>query len=93
MFKLFLMKTLGIIPRGHYCHFRRGTCRYWSLRDDLPYHENGYCAFMEKSDWDINEETETVEVTYYAQHRETHKSTESAHEFPVSLLFDKCKGC
>ena len=95
--KVFWMKLLGIIPRGYYCHFNDMSkiCRYWSLRDDLPYQENGYCAFLGKSDWDINEECGTIEVTHFRQnpHRETHKTIESAHEFIVSLLSDQCKAC
>lgn len=97
LLKVLFYQCLGIIPRGYYCHFSNMSkvCRYWSLRNDLPTQENGYCSFLGKSDWDINEECGTVEVTHYAQnpHREINKTIESAHEFTVSLLFDQCKEC
>ena len=95
--RLFLRILFGIIPRGYYCHDTKHNknCRYWSLADGLPYQENGYCGFLSKSDWDINEECGTIEVTHFLQnpHRESHKSIESAHEYTVSMLFDKCKEC
>ena len=86
--KILFLKAIGVIPGGYYCHFSdmKKVCRYWSSKDDLPYRENGYCSFLRKSDWDINEECETVEVTHFAQHRETHKTIESTHELEVSLL-------
>jgi len=97
MIKALCLIALGIIPRGYYCHFSdmKKVCRYWSLNDNLPYQENGYCSLMGKSDWDINEESGMIEVTHFSHnpHRETHKSMESAHELTVSLLWDKCKGC
>ena len=95
--KVFFLQLVGVIPRDYYCHFSDmdKVCRYWSIKSDLPYRENGYCSLMGKSDWDINEEIGTVVCTHYAQnpHRETHKTIESAHEFTCSLLWDKCKEC
>ena len=95
--KTLLLKLFRVIPRGYYCHFSdmSRVCRYWSVRDNLPYQENGYCTLLGKSDWDINEERGTVEITHFAQnpHREIRKSIESAHEYTVSLLFDQCKEC
>ncbi len=76
-----------------YCHTdgdSNDVCPYWSLRDDLPKNENGYCSFLGKSDWDLNEEQGTVKVT-----NKNHKSVtqENTHIFHVSMLFEKLRGC
>lgn len=93
MLKTFFLKLFGVIPRGYYCHFSDGrVCRYWSMKHDLPEQENGYCSLIGKSDWDINEECGTVEVTHY-DGKEVHKSRESTHNCHISLLFDKVKEC
>ena len=42
------------IPNGMYCYDDNGICPYWSLREDKPYQDNGYCAFMKEGDWDID---------------------------------------
>jgi len=54
-----------IIPHGPYCYERLdpkndgkklkiiGKCPYWTLRDDKPDQENGYCTYLKKGDWDI----------------------------------------
>jgi len=90
--KLFCLTQLGIIPEGDYCHSknRDKVCRYWSLRADLPYRENGYCAFLDKSDWEINEELGMLE----GWDREgIFVSSMSAHDLQASLLWDQCKEC
>jgi hypothetical protein len=43
------------IPRGVYCHDHNGTCPYWSIDKSLPEQENGYCAYLKQSDWDISQ--------------------------------------
>ena len=93
--KLFFLQLIGIIPRGYYCHFKDmdKVCRFWSMNSDLPYQENGYCSFLGKSDWDINEKCGTVEVTHFATDRAESKTMESAHEYTISMLWDKCKEC
>jgi len=84
-----------VIPWGRYCHsdgFTR-VCPHWSLREDLPEQENGYCTYLGKSDWDINEEAQPIEVTHYKDGKETHRTLEDAHIYTVGLLWDKCKEC
>jgi hypothetical protein len=61
------------------------------MRDDLPEQENGYCSYLEKSDWDINEEI--GEVTVYNM-KSGEKFKMSAHLLGGnSLLWDQCKEC
>lgn len=48
------------IPRGNYCYTREedGTispCPFWSMREDKPYQENGYCSYMRSGDWNTDE--------------------------------------
>ena len=82
------------IPKGPYCHDNKlNVCVYWELRRDLPNQENGYCFLIGKSDWDINEEANTVEVTHFRGELEPYKTIESAHIYRVGLLWDKCKEC
>jgi hypothetical protein len=55
-----MKKDKRLIPYGDYC-YTRGTrrekkCPYWSIRKGKPKMRNGYCAFLEKGDWDINAE-------------------------------------
>ena len=84
------MDKVGI-PRGYYCHdVRRNTCVYWSLRDELPHQENGYCFLIDKSDWEINEEAGMLGGWYGDG---SSAPLVSAHEIKMSLLWDKCKGC
>ena len=77
------------IPKGFYCYGPKGRCPYWSTKDNLPDQENGYCSFLEKSDWDINEERGAIE--WESQGKVT--QTTQPHEIPISLLWDACKMC
>lgn len=38
------------IPQGLYCYDGEGVCPYWSIQDDKPAQENGYCHFLQKGD-------------------------------------------
>lgn len=94
--KIFFLKLFGIIPRGYYCHFSNmeKVCRYWSINPELPYQENGYCALLHKSDWDIDEECGKVEVTTFNKDRSIKSKTmEDAHIYRISMLWDKLKVC
>ena len=55
-----MKKDKSLIPYGDYCYSgeTRGErkCPYWSIRKGKPKMRNGYCAFLEKGDWDINAE-------------------------------------
>jgi hypothetical protein len=56
----------SVIPHGMYCYTRLSSdsnhltgknikrCPYWSIREDKPYQENGYCAYMKVGDWEDN---------------------------------------
>lgn len=79
------------IPKGCYCYDNKGhTCVYWSRRDDLPYQESGYCWLIGKSDWDINEE---IGIVIGTRGDGTPSPPISAHDFNMSLLWDKVKEC
>lgn len=51
------------IPRGAYCYKIKSvnddgsisinSCPYWSIKNDLPEHMNGYCKFMGISDFEM----------------------------------------
>jgi len=79
------------IPKGDYCYDKSGLCPYWSLDDSKPYQHNGYCSFLGRGDWDLNEEK-----TYQRIYKDgTKGELQSANEIglPMSLLWDQCKEC
>jgi len=77
------------IPSGLYCYNKKGVCPFWSIKENLPYMENGYCSYLGKSDYDLNEEIGGVE-TYQGG---LYVGLTDAHEAKMSLLWDKCKEC
>ena len=80
------MKDKSIIPRGPYCYDENGDCPYWSLDKDRPRQRNGYCAYLGKGDWDLNEERVWIDP----------KGNEISGKeigLPLSLLWDQCKEC
>jgi hypothetical protein len=44
------------IPKGFYCYTiingKYINCPYWSIRNDKPSQENGYCSYLECGDWE-----------------------------------------
>lgn len=40
------------IPEGMYCYDGDYCCPYWSMRDDKPEQDNGYCSFLKTGDWE-----------------------------------------
>ena len=82
-------KDTSLIPKGLYCEEKKGACPYWSLISNRPNQENGYCAFLEKSDWDLNEEASSREV-YSAR---AFQGFRSAHFLKLSNLWDGVKEC
>ena len=84
------MPDSKIIPFGRYCYDKNGVCPHWSTKPDLPEHENGFCAYLGKSDWDLNEEG--GETVVYNMNGKV-IGTEPAHSVPMSLLWDQCKEC
>jgi len=87
-------KDKNKIPKGHYCYKKLvdiggseyrivGLCPYWSIRKGKPKHENGYCKFLGKGDWDINKETTLVNT----------KTKEEIKGILISLIWDQVKEC
>ena len=83
--------AIFFIPRGMYCD----ECPFWSKDKKHSRRENGYCSYLGKGDWEINDEMpDKIEVdrkredgTYYIELMDKSK-------FPYqSLLWDKCKEC
>ena len=87
------IKKRSKIPRGYYCHDskdRNKICPYWRLDAiHIEEQENGYCEYLEKSDWDLNEEEGDIEWTK----SDGEKFVTPAHDMVVSLLWDKVKEC
>jgi hypothetical protein len=44
------------IPEGLYCYGHDGSkrvvCPYWSIREDKPNQNNGYCSYLKYGDWE-----------------------------------------
>jgi len=56
-----MRKDKKLIPKGLYCYTfkngKRAVCPYWSTdKVHTIYQENGYCEYLGKGDWDLNEE-------------------------------------
>jgi len=71
-----------------------GICPYWSRRDDKPEQENGYCAYLEKGDWDLNKEKRWRKVSM-KNGKEVQGKWESAYDIglTMSLIWDMVKEC
>ena len=86
------------IPKGYYCYRYKGKkiipCSYWSIRKDKPEQENGYCAYLEKGDWDINKE-KRWRTMRYINGKKVYGKWQTAEEIgiPMSLLWDMIKEC
>jgi hypothetical protein len=91
-----------VIPSGLYCYQCsrieningiptrvQDICPFWSIDETKPEQENGYCDYLGKSDWDINEEVGDIEW----RDGEGNTRITKAHEIPISLLWDQCKEC
>ena len=80
-------KDKSVIPKGIYCYGKNGLCPYWSCRKDKLEQENGYCSYIEKGDWEINDEAVMEDM----------KTGETARArdigLNVGLLWDQCKEC
>ncbi len=58
------------IPYGMYCYDagRNDKCPFWeSKKGEFPHQEDGYCHFMNVSDWELNEEYEGRGTIVYAK--------------------------
>jgi hypothetical protein len=98
------------IPEGMYCYNSRGLCPFWDKKPgQYPTQEDGYCHFLGKSDWELNEESQgsVVLVHYPADRSLEGKSVEEIYHyndhidpvsgkhlhFGTSLIWDQCKEC
>ena len=100
-------KNEELIPKGLYCYTGHeevegdpdalkviGICPYWSCAQDKPEHENGYCAYLEKGDWDINAEAEvTCHRCKDGKVIEAITYPKGEAPFPMGLLWDQIKEC
>jgi hypothetical protein len=87
-----------LIPRGYYCHGKRmsDVCPFWFMDRARPEQDNGYCSFMGKGDWEINDEPRwTCEERTKDGAYVTDGQLHTGHEvgLPMSLLWDQCKEC
>lgn len=85
------------IPKGCYCYketkpYQLKRCPFWSIKANLPEQENGYCSYLGKSDYDLNEERGEMKW-YKGSDRIKLAYTTKPHEIPNSLLWDSCKEC
>ena len=85
------------IPKGYYCYFdiHGKRCPYWSIRKGKPKQNNGYCAYLEKGDWDLNKEDKWQSVYTHKGKKDTYGPSQTAYEigFYMSLLWDQVKEC
>jgi hypothetical protein len=99
-----MKKDKSVIPEGLYCYTLQDDkeilCPYWGLdTKHLDYaQENGYCKYLEKGDWDLNEEKRTIEESVRhpdGSYKTTIKKNTSWHKIGTlgGLLWDQCKEC
>jgi len=87
------------IPWGYYCYNDIGICPYWKLDTvHTDEQENGYCEYLKKSDWDLNEEKSTITHSYKQEdgtYKEIISKNISWHDYGIlgSLLWDHVKKC
>ena len=84
------MKSKSNIPKGMYCYDQDGVCPYWSINKDLPEQENGYCSFLDKSDYQRNEELGEIQ---WQNGKGEITRISIPHEIPMSLIWDQVKEC
>ena len=95
------------IPYGMYC-YDNDTCPFWASKDgEFPKQEDGFCHYLQKSDWEINEESSKTAKIVYSRDGSMDGMTVADLEdpndidpvsgkrchFPMSLLWDQCKEC
>jgi len=95
-----MKKEKRLIPNGYYCYkclkrrkngsFKTiGLCPYWSIRKGKGKQENGYCSYLGKGDWELNEEYKKRGEWVNAKGQ----SIEPPDFFPISGIWDKVKEC
>mgnify|MGYP001183544399 CR=1 FL=1 len=94
-----MKKDKRLIPFGDYCYTRRTRrekkCPYWSIRKGKPKMRNGYCAFLEKGDWNINDEKVwTMRMKdKNGKYKQVAKGTATELGIEGSWLWDQVKAC
>lgn len=90
-----MKKDKKLIPKGDYCHHSKDIhklCPYWSMREDLPEQQNGYCYYMKKSDYDLNREMDDKDVKIIFKGKtEIKKGKDVGINF--SMIWDQVKEC
>lgn len=88
-----------VIPKGLYCHDEEDmtiVCPYWSKKEKYDKHENGYCSYLKKGDYEINREPHVGVWTSFKDGKEE-KTWEVKYDkkYPdnSSLIWDKVKEC
>jgi len=89
------IRAWRVIPKGLYCYsYKRGkriVCPYWGMdKRTNERQECGYCFYLKKGDWDINEDHGDIQ---WKRGDGTDGIITKAHEMPMSLLWDMCKEC
>ena len=96
------------IPSGLYCYDDKGkNCPFWELKEgEYPEQEDGYCHYLKKSDWELNEEYEKTTILISSENKKNEGKSiwelfggdidpvsGKKRHFPISLLWDECKEC
>ncbi len=93
-----------------YCYNSNGLCPFWDKKPgEYPSQEDGYCHFLGKSDWELNEESAPFVIMVHSpSNRELEgKSVKELFDdddiidkvsgkkvhFGTSLIWDQCKEC
>lgn len=89
-----MKKDTTIIPKGDYCYDESDLCPYWSTNSNYHEQDCGYCSYLEKGDWEMNDEKKW-KTTYRKDGKELSDELRSANEIgiPMSLLWDQVKEC
>lgn len=84
-------KDESVIPKGPYCYTYKDDeyycCPYWSIDKTKPIQANGYCSYMEKGDWNLNEGAVLTDL------KTGEETPVEDLPFGVGLLWDQCKEC
>ena len=94
------------IPFGQYC-YDKTVCPFWTMKvGEYPKQEDGFCYFLQKSDWELNEEyNKSAKIVYSndgsmdgmiiadLEDNDIDPISGKKCHFPMSLIWDQCKEC
>ena len=82
------------IPDGFYCYNKDGKCVFWERKlGEFPSQEDGYCHYLGKSDWELNEERQHTFVIGGNQNEELNgKTVAEVFEEPTDDDIDPISG-